>query len=141
MQREALAKFKQVLQGKPFISHLDTEPFGDDDVEITATLMPASTTTPVLDQTINKLLFHSMMKQAYYSRIAGSWPMPFTSREINHENHAKAGASGRCSRTLSTVEACTRPRKAGHLAADAQPGAERAGMTSARGCWSAATAA
>ena len=72
-QREALAKFKQVLQGENcFISHLDIEPFGDDDVEITATLMPASVTTPVLDQTINKLLNDSMMKQAYYSRIAGS---------------------------------------------------------------------
>lgn len=41
-------------------------------MEITATLMPASVTTPVLDQTINKLLNDSMMKQAYYSRIAGS---------------------------------------------------------------------
>ncbi|MGO3567628.1 MAG: MgtC/SapB family protein [Serratia grimesii] len=72
-QRDALTKFKKVLQAENcFISHLDIEPFGDDDVEITATLMPASVTTLVLDRTINKLLSDSMMKQAYYSRICGS---------------------------------------------------------------------
>ena len=72
-QREALTLVKQTLKAENcFMSHLDVEPFGDDDVEITATLMPASVTTTVLDKTVNTLLGDSMMKQAYYSRICGS---------------------------------------------------------------------
>lgn len=71
-QREALAKFKQVLQGKTALSHIWISNRWRRRRGITATLMPASVTTPVLDQTINKLLNDSMMKQAYYSRIAGS---------------------------------------------------------------------
>lgn len=68
-QRDALTKFKKMLQTENcFISHLDIEPFGDDDVEITATLMPASVTTAVLDKTVNNLLADKMIKQAYYSR-------------------------------------------------------------------------
>ncbi|MFC0228346.1 MgtC/SapB family protein [Serratia aquatilis] len=68
-QRDTLAKFKKMLQTENcFISHLDIEPFGDDDVEITATLMPASVTTAVLDKTVNNLLADKMIKQAYYSR-------------------------------------------------------------------------
>lgn len=42
-QREALTLVKQTLKAENcFMSHLDVEPFGDDDVEITVALIPAS---------------------------------------------------------------------------------------------------
>lgn len=54
------------------MSHLDVEPFGDDDVEITVALIPASVSADDLDNLVNVLLDESLVKQAYYSRIGGS---------------------------------------------------------------------
>lgn len=72
-QREVLAYVKQILKRENcFLSHLDIEPFGDDDVEITASLIPASVGTESLDEVINTLLDERQVKQAYYSRVGGA---------------------------------------------------------------------
>ena len=72
-QREALTLVKQTLKAENcFMSHLDVEPFGDDDVEITVALIPASVSADDLDNLVNVLLDESLVKQAYYSRIGGS---------------------------------------------------------------------
>ena len=72
-QREALSLVKKTLKAENcFMSHLDVEPFGDDDVEITVSLIPASVSADDLDNLINVLLDERLIKQAYYSRIGGS---------------------------------------------------------------------
>jgi len=72
-QREALTLVKQTLKAENcFMSHLDVEPFGDDDVEITVSLIPASVSADDLDNLVNVLLDERLVKQAYYSRIGGS---------------------------------------------------------------------
>lgn len=71
-QREALMDVKRLLKEQHcLIGSLEIEPFGDDDVEIVAGMLPSSISTRTLETVTNMLLANRMIKQAYYSRING----------------------------------------------------------------------
>ncbi len=67
-QKHALAMLETLLEGANYpLGDLDVQPFGDDDVEMTATLLSTSVDSITLDRIASRLAGESYVKQAFWN--------------------------------------------------------------------------
>jgi putative Mg2+ transporter-C (MgtC) family protein len=67
-QKYVMAKLEQMLEDAQCpLSNVDVTPFGDDDVEITATLPSGAVESATLDAIIEKLIALPQVKQVFWS--------------------------------------------------------------------------
>lgn len=67
-QKAALIAVEAMLEGHHYpVSDLDVEPFGDEDVEINATLLTTSAVSSELDEIVAHLLARTYISQAFWS--------------------------------------------------------------------------
>jgi len=67
-QKHALAMLETLLEGANYpLGDLDVQPFGDDDVEMTATLLSTSVDSDALDRIAARLAGESYIKQAFWN--------------------------------------------------------------------------
>ena len=67
-QKHALAMLETLLEGANYpLGDLDVQPFGDDDVEMTATLLSTSVDSATLDRIAARLTAEPYIKQAFWN--------------------------------------------------------------------------
>ncbi|WP_026258951.1 MgtC/SapB family protein [Uliginosibacterium gangwonense] len=70
-QKAALATVEALLEGHHYpVADLDVQPFGDDGIEITATLLATSVDSAELDDIVAHLVAKSYIEQAYWNSSA-----------------------------------------------------------------------